>query len=247
MGGVVNSTVLAADAYRKHVKAWRIRSTKPRHSTLGRAAGDPTKPLGQAAKRWVDILAASAGLVAGAPILAVAAIGTKLNDPGPIFFAHERIGKDGRRFLCLKLRSMMVDGDAVLARHLATNAAAAAEWAETQKLRDDPRVTAWGGFLRKSSIDELPQLVNVLRGDMSIVGPRPVTETELARYGRQQWAYLSVRPGVTGPWQVSGRSSIGFQRRVALDTHYVKTWSFMKDIRLMVLTVPAVLASRGSY
>ncbi|WP_162408869.1 sugar transferase [Acuticoccus sediminis] len=195
----------------------------------------------------LDVAIAASGLVACAPLVAGAAIATKVLDPGPVFFAHERVGRDGRRFRCLKLRSMSVNGEGILAEHLANDQEAAAEWAETQKLRDDPRVSRWGRFLRKTSIDELPQLFNVLRGDMSIVGPRPVTEAELDRYRNQRRAYLSVRPGLTGPWQVSGRSSIGFQRRVALDTHYVKTWSLMKDIRLMAQTIPAVLGSRGSY
>ncbi len=247
MGGAVNSTVLTTAANRKYTKSWLGLAKRPRHTTLGRSGSGQSEPVGHAAKRALDVLAASAGLLVSAPLLAAAAIATRASDPGPVFYAHERVGKGGRRFRCLKLRTMMVGGDAVLVAHLAANPKAAAEWAETQKLRDDPRVTRWGAVLRKTSIDELPQLINVLRGDMSIVGPRPVTEMELARYGHQQRIYLSVRPGVTGPWQVSGRSSIGFQRRVALDTHYVKTWSLLKDVRLMLLTVPAVLASRGSY
>ncbi|ORE92489.1 succinoglycan exopolysaccharide synthesis protein [Stappia sp. 22II-S9-Z10] len=202
---------------------------------------------GQAAKRALDIVAAAAGLVVAAPVIGAVAFAMAFKDPGPLFYGHVRVGRDGRPFRCLKLRSMVVDGDTVLAAHLAADPAAAAEWAETQKLRDDPRVTPLGRLLRKTSLDELPQLLNVLRGEMSLVGPRPVTEKELARYGHQARAYLSVRPGVTGPWQISGRSTVGFQRRIALDTHYVKTWTFARDVRIILLTVPAVLASRGSY
>ena len=166
---------------------------------------------------------------------------------GPVIFRHTRVGKDGQRFAVLKFRSMRVDGDQVLAAHLAADPAAAAEWARDHKLRADPRITPFGRFLRKSSFDELPQLFNVLAGDMSIVGPRPIVEAEIPRYGRFFKAYCCVRPGITGVWQVSGRNDVTYRRRVAMDALYARQKSVMLDIRLIVATVPAVLTRKGSY
>ena len=208
---------------------------------------DGSRPLGGRVKRSFDVAAASAGLAVTLPAFALIALVMKLTDSGPVFFAHERIGRNGRAFRCLKIRTMVLDGDAVLAAHLEADPLAAAEWAETQKLKSDPRVTRLGRFLRKTSLDELPQIINVLRGDMSIVGPRPVVESELLRYGTRAKHYLATRPGLTGAWQVSGRNDVRYTTRVALDTHYVNTWSLRRDLAIVVRTVPAVVASRGSY
>jgi exopolysaccharide production protein ExoY len=141
---------------------------------------------------------------------------------------------------------MVTNGDAVLARHLAENPGARVEWDETQKLTDDPRVTSVGRVLRALSVDELPQLLNIFLGDMSIVGPRPVTEGELARYGASAQHYLRTRPGLTGLWQVSGRSDVSYRRRVLMDRYYVTHWSLASDIGIIARTVPAVLSARGS-
>jgi exopolysaccharide production protein ExoY len=142
---------------------------------------------------------------------------------------------------------MVPDGDKVLAAYLATNPEANAEWIATRKLKNDPRVTRVGAVLRKLSLDELPQIINILQGDMSLVGPRPVVRDELEIYGSAAVYYLKSRPGLTGLWQVSGRNDVSYRARIAFDQHYVENWSFLADIKIIVLTVPAILASRGSY
>lgn len=161
---------------------------------------------------------------------------------GPVIFAHERVGFGGRTFACYKFRTMTADSDAMLAHYLAGNPQAAAEWHTTRKLLNDPRVCCLGSILRKSSIDELPQLYNVLRGDMSLVGPRPVVPDELERYGSHAREYLKARPGLTGVWQTSGRNRVSYRRRVALDCFYARRWSLWLDLILLVKTIPAVLS-----
>lgn len=203
-------------------------------------------PLGGRLKRSIDLALAATALVLAAPLLVILGALIRL-DGGPAIYAHTRVGHRGRTFGCLKLRSMVVDGDAVLQRHLAENPACRSEWEETRKLRNDPRVTAIGAFVRHTSLDELPQLINVLRGEMSIVGPRPVTVEELVRYGPYAPAYLATRPGVTGLWQISGRNDVSYERRVELDNEYVNGWSVLTDARIMVRTIPAVLQARGTY
>lgn len=210
-------------------------------------AGIRTGPVGGSLKRGFDVVVAATGLVVLSPVLAVLALAIRWGDGGPATFSHTRVGYRHRPFRCLKLRTMVVDDGAVLDRHLRENPAAAAEWAATRKLKDDPRVTRLGRFLRTTSLDELPQLVNVLRGEMSIVGPRPVTEAEIEFYGAAGPTYLSALPGLTGLWQVSGRNDVSYQTRVALDVSYIERWSIWRDIRIVLLTVPAVVLSRGSY
>ncbi len=199
-----------------------------------------------ALSRFLDILIASVALVFFLPLFAVIALAIKLTDPGPVFFGHRRIGLGGKSFRCWKFRSMVVDAEARLEAILTQNPEAAREWAEHQKLTDDPRVTRLGNFLRRSSLDELPQLFNVLMGEMSIVGPRPIVETEAARYGHHFALYCLVRPGITGLWQISGRSDIHYFERVLLDVRYVSSRTTLRDIRIILLTVPSVLAARGS-
>lgn len=174
------------------------------------------------------------------------AIAIRLQDGGPAIFSQSRIGKDGRTFKCLKFRSMVIDAQARLEALLASNAEAAAEWARDQKLRKDPRITPLGRFIRKASFDELPQLFNVLRGEMSIVGPRPIIKDEIARYGANFGDYASVKPGITGLWQVSGRNSVSYDDRVAMDADYAANWSALGDLWIILKTVPAVLLSRGA-
>jgi exopolysaccharide production protein ExoY len=201
----------------------------------------------QSAGRVIDLAVALAALIfVGLALVLVAAL-VALEGTGPIFFSHTRVGFGGQRFKVLKFRSMRVDGDRILAEHLRDDPEAAEEWARDHKLRNDPRVTPLGRFLRKSSLDELPQLINVVRGEMSVVGPRPIVEAEICKYGRFYAAYCSVRPGITGLWQVSGRNDVSYRRRVAMDTLYAKRKSVALDLRLMVATIPAVLARRGSY
>lgn len=167
---------------------------------------------------------------------------------GPAIYKHKRVGRGGREFYCLKFRSMVVNSDEVLRELLEKDASARHEWNTTFKLRDDPRITRFGRFIRKTSLDELPQFWNVLCGDMSIVGPRPVVRKELEiYYGPHAQTYCKVRPGITGPWQVGGRSDLSYPERVALDTNYVKSWTIWGDLVLVAKTVGVVFHRRGSY
>jgi Undecaprenyl-phosphate galactose phosphotransferase WbaP len=198
------------------------------------------------AKRCFDLGGAVGLSLFVAPLFAILALLVGLTGR-PIFFAHERIGRHGRPFHCYKFRTMAVDAEARLEEILASDPAAAAEWRQSRKLKNDPRVTRIGVWLRKTSLDELPQLLNVLRGDMSLVGPRPVTREEVEEYGSSRIYYLQARPGITGLWQVSGRNDLDFRRRVHLDTWYVKNWSLLRDIVILVMTVRVVFARNGAY
>lgn len=200
----------------------------------------------RAAKRWIDVSVAVVALLTLTPLLLFLCIMVRCSDGGPALFRQIRIGKDGRRFACLKFRSMVIDADEALAKHLASDPDAAREWATTQKLSRDPRVTPLGQFLRTTSLDELPQIINVIAGEMSLVGPRPIVPSECERYGEHLPYYLSVRPGITGPWQVGGRSNCSYAERVALDVAYARKWRLATDVAIVVRTVPAVLARRGS-
>ncbi len=192
-------------------------------------------------------LIAAMALLFLAPLMLLVAIAVFAYDGGPIVFAHRRIGRDGRTFPCLKFRSMAVDAEERLAEVLRTDPDARAEWERDHKLRDDPRVTKLGAFLRKTSLDELPQLFNVLRGEMSLVGPRPIVEGEVCKYGRRFKHYCAVKPGITGIWQVSGRNDTTYAARVAMDCVYAQRRTLGLDMTVLFLTVPAVLARRGSY
>ena len=202
--------------------------------------------LAWAGKRSLDMSVAALALILLLPLLVVLCFVIFASDGKAPIFRHQRVGRNGRRFGCLKFRSMVVNGDAILQEHLARSPAARAEWNETQKLTDDPRVTPLGRVLRKTSLDELPQLINVLKGEMSLVGPRPIVEAEVERYGSAFATCFSVTPGVTGQWQVSGRSDCTYAERVALDLQYATQWRLSRDLSILVRTVPAVLAQRGS-
>jgi exopolysaccharide production protein ExoY len=214
---------------------------------VGSVENDFVPPTGGVVKRVFDVSAAACGLVFISPIFLLIMLLVKLSDRGPAFYGHRRIGHNGQTFRCLKFRTMVVNGDAVLKEHFRNNPAAQEEWRLTRKLQNDPRVTAVGSVLRKLSLDELPQLINILRGDMSIVGPRPVVEEELELYEASAIYYLRARPGLTGLWQISGRNDVSYAQRVAFDTHYVKNWSMVRDISIIAKTIPAVCLSRGSY
>nr|WP_267901433.1 sugar transferase [Amaricoccus solimangrovi] len=204
-------------------------------------------PLGGSPKRFLDCALAGALLVLFAPLMAVIAGAIVLLDGGRPFYSHTRVGYGGRIFGCLKFRTMHRDADEILAAHLAKDPEAAREWAEARKLRVDPRVTPVGAFLRRTSLDELPQLLNVLKGEMSCVGPRPVTREELPRYDAHAADYLRARPGLTGLWQVTGRSAADFPTRVSFDHRYVSTWSFLADLSILARTPFAVLRGEGAY
>jgi lipopolysaccharide/colanic/teichoic acid biosynthesis glycosyltransferase len=205
------------------------------------------KALFPIAKRALDILGAGVGLVLLSPFFLIVALMVRA-DGGPAFFAHQRVGRGGKLFGCLKFRSMVVDSQARLEALLANDPAARAEWEATRKLKNDPRITRIGRFLRSTSLDELPQLINVLRGEMSLVGPRPVQEAEIDRYyGASAAHYMAVRPGITGLWQVSGRSETSYESRVALDVSYVSRPSLLADISSLLRTPGAVLSRRGAH
>jgi lipopolysaccharide/colanic/teichoic acid biosynthesis glycosyltransferase len=205
--------------------------------------------LRPASKRALDVTLSATLLLVLLPVfLAIAVV--VAGDGGSALYSHRRVGRGGRTFGCLKFRSMRPNADRLLAELLAREPSARAEWEATRKLRRDPRVTPIGRLLRATSLDELPQLINVLRGDMSLVGPRPVVQEELDQHYAPAAAaadYLSVRPGVTGLWQVSGRSDTDYRERVALDAHYARNPSLRKDLVLLALTVVVVLRCRGAY
>jgi lipopolysaccharide/colanic/teichoic acid biosynthesis glycosyltransferase len=215
---------------------------------LGDSTGAPVfaAPAHSRLKRRFDLLAGIFLLICFAPLLMFLALAVS-RDGGPVLFGHRRIGAGGRPFTCWKFRSMVVDAEAVLARTLATDSEARREWQRDFKLRKDPRVTPLGRFLRKSSLDELPQLFGVITGDMSLIGPRPIVAEEIGRYGAGFADYAACRPGITGLWQVSGRNDVDYAERVAIDSRYARTWSFMGDMAILYRTVGVVLRRDGAY
>jgi exopolysaccharide production protein ExoY len=211
----------------------------------------PTKVVGNQVtgsdriRLWIDQIVALLILVATSPLMMAFAWSIRL-DGGPAMFRHYRVGCGGRLFRCVKFRTMRPDAERALREVLERNPALREEWHRDQKLTDDPRVTPLGKWLRRSSLDELPQLLNVLRGEMALVGPRPITVPELRRYGRARWQYLSVLPGMTGLWQVSGRNRTSYERRVELDQQYVKNRSAWLDCKILARTVLVVLTGDGA-
>lgn len=203
------------------------------------ATPDPTK-------RALDLVVGFAMLIFFAPVMILVALAVRATSAGPILFRQVRIGARGETFECFKFRTMRVDAEKVLAEIMATRADLRREWDENQKLGVDPRVTGIGAFLRNSSLDELPQLFNVLRGEMSLVGPRPIVKAEIPRYGRYSQSYFKMKPGISGLWQVSGRNAVSYRRRIAADVLYARSRSFRMDLQILVMTVPAVLTGRGS-
>jgi len=197
-------------------------------------------------KRSFDIITSLAGLIVVAPVIMILAAIVKL-DGGAAFYNHKRIGLNGQVFACLKLRSMTTKSNEVLSRYLENNPAAKAEWLRDHKLKNDPRVTMIGAFMRRASLDELPQLINVLRGEMSIVGPRPIIVAETFKYDSDIAFYYRVRPGITGLWQVSGRNDVTYAERVRMDSWYVRNWSLWHDIAIICKTFGVVLKGRGAY
>lgn len=203
---------------------------------------DP-RSLAQRSKEVLDRILAAALLVVLVPVWLTAALVIRLTSRGPILYRRRVLGLHGVEFDALKLRTMVVDADDLLRRDPALLAA----YRDNVKLRTDPRLTPAGRFLRRTSIDELPQLLNVLRGEMSLVGPRMIAPEEAPRYGAALAKRLSVRPGITGLWQVSGRQEVGYDERVKLDLHYIDNWSLWLDLVILVKTIPAVLSTKGAY
>lgn len=195
------------------------------------------------AKRLIDVVGATVGLLIVWPILLLCAVLIKLDSPGPVIHKRQWLGRGGRRASAYKLRTMIADADRYLEEHPDLQAAFEVNF----KLKVDPRVTRAGKWLRRLSLDELPQLVNVLRGEMSLVGPRMVSFSEADKYGDQLDKLLTVRPGITGLWQVSGRQEVGYERRVQLDMMYIDNRSLWLDLKIILMTVPTVIAARGAY
>lgn len=219
-------------------------STKVRpHAGAGPALS--RRGYADGAKRAFDLTLALVALPLVLPMILVLMVMIRA-EGGPGLFAHRRVGQYGVVFRCWKLRTMVVGAEERLGAYLSANPAAAREWAETQKLTHDPRVTRLGGILRRTSLDELPQILNVIRGEMSFVGPRPITASELERYAGNRRFYLMCRPGITGLWQVLGRNCASYDDRVALDRRYAETIGFVTDLSLILRTVPAVLHLTGS-
>jgi exopolysaccharide production protein ExoY len=202
--------------------------------------------LQKAVKRTFDVSAALSFLILFSPLLLGVAFLLLIAQGCPILFRHTRVGRNGKSFDCLKFRTMVDGAERVLEDYLAAHPPARREWEATQKLKDDPRITPLGHVMRELSVDELPQFLNVVVGQMSLVGPRPIVSSEARFYGPHIGAYCSVRPGVTGPWQVGGRSNASYDRRVQLDIDYAHNWSLGRDIAILLKTVPAVLSRLGS-
>ena len=225
---------------------YRVAGARAAHRITDRRLIRKVKAANSVLKRAFDLAIAALALIFLAPAFSTISLLIKLTDRGPILYRHTRVGRQGERFECLKFRTMATDAEDRLARILLDDPHAAEEWQETQKLRNDPRITMIGTFLRKSSLDELPQLWNVIRGDMSIIGPRPITRAELNRYGKERRYYLLVRPGITGLWQVSGRSSVGYEKRIRYDREYLEEWSWLGEFWILLMTIPAVLNTRDA-
>jgi len=205
--------------------------------------------VGRVIKRLGDIIFSIGLILVGNPIFLLLAVLVKLSSPGPVFYVQERIGRNYKKFGCIKFRTMYKDSDVLLAKLLSNSEELREEFESDFKLRDDPRITPIGRFLRRSSLDELPQFLNVLKGEMSVVGPRPIVKAELDRYGLSMDEVISVRPGLTGLWQVSGRNNLSYQKRVKIDLFYARNRSFLLDLEIVLLTLGVLFfpMDRGAY
>lgn len=203
--------------------------------------------LWRASKRAVDLTFGLVAIAATLPVMLVIAIVIKFESPGPILFVHRRVARGGREFRLIKFRTMVCDAEVRLEAFLRANADSRAEWSERQKLRLDPRITRVGRLLRKGSLDELPQLFNIIMGHMSLVGPRAITREEVPRFGDYAPSILAIKPGLTGLWAVSGRGDLSQQQRAQLEYQYVTNWSMLLDGKILLRTVPAVFRGHGAY
>lgn len=202
---------------------------------------------GYVSKRIFDLVVGFPALLVALPFMILIAIAIKIDSKGPAIFGHTRVGKDGKSFKCLKFRTMVMNSQKILDNLLLENPQLREEWEKDFKLKNDPRITRVGHFLRKTSLDELPQLINVLCGEMSLVGPRPIVSKEIEKYGIHFNDYKMVPPGITGIWQVSGRNDIDYGERVQLDVWYIRNWSLWMDITILFRTICVVLNRKGAY
>jgi Undecaprenyl-phosphate galactose phosphotransferase WbaP len=198
-------------------------------------------------KRCLDLIVSGGLLLLLTPLLLLICIGIKINSQGPIFFNHLRYGRNGKAFRALKFRTMVTNADRILTAYLERHPELKREWQLDHKLKNDPRITRVGRWLRRYSLDELPQLVNILAGHMSLVGPRPIVHSEIARYATSYGLYTRVSPGLTGLWQVSGRNNTSYQERVAFDEYYIRNWSIWMDLYILARTFEAVVHADGAY
>lgn len=231
--------VFTADELKESDSTFQHEKTSSGSIALGRVS--------LAFKRFMDIFGSIFGLVLFSPLMLFVIWKIKHDDPGPAFYRHERLGRNGEVFNLWKFRTMVCNADRILHNVLNSDPEMKKEWEESYKLKKDPRITKFGAFLRRTSIDELPQLFNVLVGDMSLVGPRPIIEEEVAKYGKSYELRKTIRPGVTGMWQVSGRIDLTYPERVALDQWYIENWSIWLDIKIILKTIWVVLSGRGAY
>lgn len=244
-----DSEVQAESAVVFDQRAVAIHSFEPRWEEAqpqAPARAAPSAPPYPTAKRVLDVVGSIVLAAVFSPLI-LAIVLLMRREGGSIIYKHRRIGRGGQAFECLKFRTMVPNADQVLRELLESNPAISAEWVQDHKLRRDPRVTRLGRFLRRTSLDELPQLWNVMRGEMSLVGPRPVVREELLRYGRNVRAYLSAKPGITGLWQVKGRNDTDYRRRVVLDTYYVRNQNLVLDLYILLKTTKVVLGGSGAY
>lgn len=205
------------------------------------------RPYYRVMKRIFDLVSTLCGMIVFLPVGLIIAATIYITDPGPVLFKHKRIGQGGKEFYCYKFRSMVVDAEKALKKYLEVNPEAREEWSKEFKLKNDPRVTKIGRFLRRTSLDEFPQLINVLKGEMSLVGPRPIVRAEIKKYGEYINDFYLVPPGVTGVWQVSGRSDTTYEERIKMDSWYVHNWSVWVDIVYLVKTIRIVIQGKGAY
>ncbi|MCR5080300.1 MAG: undecaprenyl-phosphate galactose phosphotransferase WbaP [Treponema sp.] len=206
-----------------------------------------TRPIPVFIKRLIDIIACILIAVIVIPVTIIIAVIIKITSPGPVFYGHKRVGKNHKEIKCWKFRSMCNNSQEILEQILATDPVRREEWERDRKFTDDPRVTKFGKFLRKTSLDELPQIWNIFTGEMSLVGPRPVTQDELIKYGTHVDYVLSVKPGLSGMWQVSGRSETSYEERILFDTYYIQNWSVWLDLWILIKTFWVVLIGKGAY
>jgi Undecaprenyl-phosphate galactose phosphotransferase WbaP len=228
-------------------KAAKPLALTPKKPTIREAKGFPARPLSLLLKRLVDFLMALILLCFTLPLMLLITIAIRFESPGPALFRHTRIGKGGKQFVCFKFRTMVGNAQIILGSLLASNPLLRDEWEQDFKLKDDPRVTRIGKFLRKTSLDEIPQIFNVIKGDMSFVGPRPIVKSEIPRYGEIFEYYKAVPPGVTGLWQVNGRNDVDYEQRVKLDYWYITNWSIWLDFTILIRTLGVVMGRKGAY
>jgi Undecaprenyl-phosphate galactose phosphotransferase WbaP len=198
-------------------------------------------------KRFMDIILVILGGILALPFLLIIALIIKINSPGPVLYKHKRLGRDGKYFYTYKFRSMVADAEQKLQEIINTDPLLKEEWEKNHKLKNDPRITGIGRFLRRTSIDEFPQLINILKGEMSLVGPRPIVDEEIPKYGEDYNRVFSNKPGLTGLWQVSGRSHADYHDRIAFDTYYLQNWSIWLDLWIIYKTFGVVIFGKGAY